>query len=264
VKFTTTRALLLAILIAASLLVFATAFVPGDFEVTTHDVGAGSQSRVRVVQISDLHIQQFGERESRLVQTIRDLQPDVIALTGDIIDDPENQQSLASFLGALEPVPRVAVLGNWEYWSGVDIGWLRKIYESSPNSHLLINQTTNIAIKSREFKFVGLDDFTAGKPRTSLIQRPTTAPTTIVLQHSPGLFHRTSGTSKDQICLSGHTHGGQVTFFGRALWTPPGSGDFLAGWYATAECRLYVSRGIGTSILPIRLGAHPEIAVFDF
>jgi hypothetical protein len=128
----------------------------------------------------------------------------------------------------------------------------------------LINQTANIAIKDREFKFVGLDDFTAGKPKTSLIQRPTSDPTTIVLQHSPGQFHRTIGITKDQICLSGHTHGGQVTFFGKALWTPPGSGDFLAGWYATAECRLYVSRGIGTSILPIRFGARPEIAVFDF
>jgi predicted MPP superfamily phosphohydrolase len=111
---------------------------------------------------------------------------------------------------------------------------------------------------------VGLDDYTAGKPKTSLIQRPISDSTTIVLQHSPGLFHRTSDISNDQICLSGHTHGGQVTFFGQALWTPPGSGTYLAGWYATAECRLYVSRGIGTSILPIRFGAPPEIAVFDF
>lgn len=263
-RFTTIRALLLAILIAATLFVFATAFVAGDFEVTTHVVGAEPHIKVRVIQISDLHIQHFGERESRLVQTIRDLKPDVIALTGDMIDDPRNQQPLESFLGALEPVPRVAVLGNWEYWSGVDIGWLRKIYESSPNSYLLINQTANIAIKGREFKIVGLDDFTAGKPKTSIIQRPTSGPTTIVLQHSPGIFHRTTGITEDQICLSGHTHGGQVTLFGKALWTPPGSGEYIAGWYKTAQCRLYVSRGIGTSILPIRFGARPEIALFDF
>jgi predicted MPP superfamily phosphohydrolase len=128
----------------------------------------------------------------------------------------------------------------------------------------LIDQTANIAIKGREFKIVGLDDFTAGKPKTSLMQRLTSDPTTIVLQHSPGLFHRTSDIINDQICLSGHTHGGQVTFFGKALWTPPGSGDYLAGWYQASECRLYVSRGLGTSILPIRFGARPEIAVFYF
>jgi predicted MPP superfamily phosphohydrolase len=230
----------------------------------SHDVGTGSQSRVRVVQISDLHIQHFKERESRLAQSLLDLKPDVIAFTGDIIDDPKNQQPLESFLRALEPVPRVAVLGNWEYWSGIDIGWLRTIYESSPDSHLLVNATVLVRVQGREHKFVGLDDFTAGKPKTSIIQHPTSEPTTIVLQHSPGIFHRTTGSSKNQICLSGHTHGGQVTFFGRALWTPPGSGDFLAGWYQTTECRLYVSRGIGTSILPIRFGAPPEIAVFDF
>jgi len=262
--FTSTQTILLATAAAATLLGFAVAVVPADFEVTTHDVGSASRSKVRVVQISDLHIQHFGERESRLALSILDLKPDVITFTGDIIDDPKNQQPLESFLGALESVPRVAVLGNWEYWSGIDIGWLRKIYESSPNSHLLINQTALVAIRDREFKFVGLDDFTAGKPKTSLIQRPTIGSTTIVLQHSPGIFHQTTGSSKDQVCLSGHTHGGQVTFYGRALWTPPGSGDFLAGWYATAECKLYVSRGIGTSILPIRLSARPEIAVFDF
>jgi len=261
---TTNRAISLALLGAVSLLVFAIAVVPGDFEVTIHVVGADSDAKARVVQISDLHIQHFGERESRLAQTIRNLKPDVIAFTGDIIDDPKKKRPLESFLGALEPVPRVAVLGNWEHWSGIDIGWLKKIYESSPDSHLLVNATASVKVQGRELKFVGLDDFTAGKPKTSLIQRPTSGLTTIVLQHSPGIFHRTTGITKDQICLSGHTHGGQVTFFGKALWTPPGSGDFLAGWYATAECRLYVSRGIGTSILPIRFGARPEIAVFDF
>jgi len=90
-----------------------------------------------VVQITDLHIQRCGERESQLAQSIRDLKPDVIALTKDITDNPDNQRSLESFLAALEPIPRVAVLGNWKYWSGINIGCLRKIYESSSESHLL-------------------------------------------------------------------------------------------------------------------------------
>ena len=64
------------------------------------------------------------------------------------------------------------------------------------------------------------------------------------------------------LCLAGHTHGGQVALFGFALWTPRGSGNFTAGRYDSTMCPIYVSRGIGTSILPIRLGARPEIAVF--
>ena len=254
-------ALTVLLTMAAGLLAYSGAVVPDDFEVTTHVVGADPQSNVRIVQISDLHIQQFGEKESRLTQIVQDLKPDVIALTGDILDDPNNQQPLEAFLGALEPIPRVAVLGNWEHWSGVDLERLRAAYEATPNSHLLVNQSAKISIRGNEITFVGLDDFTAGAPNRKLLQGPT-GTMRIVLQHSPGLFHRSSQTA-DQICLSGHTHGGQVTFFGKALWTPPGSGDFVAGWYQTAECRLYVSRGVGMSILPIRFGPRPEITVLD-
>jgi predicted MPP superfamily phosphohydrolase len=64
--------------------------------------------------------------------------------------------------------------------------------------------------------------------------------------------------------LSGHTHGGQVAPFGRPLYRPRGSGRYVSGWYRDADrVPMYVSRGIGTSVVPIRLGAVPEIAVFD-
>jgi len=52
--------------------------------------------------------------------------------------------------------------------------------------------------------------------------------------------------------------------FGLVLYTPPGSGSYKAGFYKTASCDLYVSKGLGTSVLPFRLGARPEIAVFEF
>ncbi|NTU65418.1 MAG: hypothetical protein HGB05_18960 [Chloroflexi bacterium] len=62
--------------------------------------------------------------------------------------------------------------------------------------------------------------------------------------------------------MSGHTHAGQLTLFGWSLWTRPGSGSYVAGWYDTPFCPLYVSKGIGTSLVPARLFARPEIAVF--
>ena len=63
--------------------------------------------------------------------------------------------------------------------------------------------------------------------------------------------------------LSGHTHGGQVKFLGFAPFTPQGSGRYLNGLYDDYEPKLYVSKGVGTSILPIRFGARAEIAIFD-
>jgi predicted MPP superfamily phosphohydrolase len=64
--------------------------------------------------------------------------------------------------------------------------------------------------------------------------------------------------------LSGHTHGGQIAPFGVALKLPHGSGGYVAGWYRGDGVPLYVSRGIGTSLVPIRIGATPELAQFDW
>jgi len=238
-------------------------------EVTTHTVGVGqvdgSNRKIRIVQISDLHLHGVADRDERLAELIRDLNADAIVFTGDIIDRAENLEPLASFLLALGPTPRIAVLGNWEYWSKVDLKRLREIYESTPQSSLLVNQKSTVEIRGREIEFIGLDDFTAGKPDTRLLRPQTSSVVRVVLQHSPGLYEEPELTvaSQNQICLSGHTHGGQVTLFGRPFWTPRGSGRFVAGWYETPTCRLYVSRGVGMSILPIRFGARPEVAVFE-
>jgi predicted MPP superfamily phosphohydrolase len=64
--------------------------------------------------------------------------------------------------------------------------------------------------------------------------------------------------------LSGHTHGGQVTFFGLPLILPEGSGRYCAGEYASGACELHVSRGIGNSTVDFRLFADPEIPVYGF
>jgi predicted MPP superfamily phosphohydrolase len=65
------------------------------------------------------------------------------------------------------------------------------------------------------------------------------------------------------LILSGHTHGGQVCLGGWAPVLPRGSGRYVAGWYTDGAIPLYVSRGLGTTMLPIRFGAVPEIAYFE-
>ena len=160
--------------LTAALAIYALNVEPDWVEVTTHTVGAGRADRlpgpIRIVQISDLHLRRFGDREVRLTQTIRNLKPGAIVFTGDIIDRAENLALLESFLAALGPTPRVAVIGNWEYWSTVDLQRLRSIYEATPNSSLLVNQRVALTLNGREFEFVGLDDFTAGKPDARLLR----------------------------------------------------------------------------------------------
>ena len=143
-------------------------------EVTTHSVEAvqsnGSNRKIRIVQISDLHLHGVADRDERLAEQIRDLNADAIVFTGDIIDRAENLEPLAAFLSALGSSPRFAVLGNWEYWSKVDLKRLRAIYESAPQSSLLVNQKAMVMLKGREIEFIGLDDFTAGKPDRRLLR----------------------------------------------------------------------------------------------
>lgn len=65
------------------------------------------------------------------------------------------------------------------------------------------------------------------------------------------------------LCLAGHTHGGQLALGGWTPYIPVGSGRFVAGFYDVPGCRLFVSLGVGTSVLPIRFGAPAEVVVFD-
>ncbi len=240
---------------------------PHWIQVTEHDLRRVPETeRIRIVQLSDLHLAPRDGSWTDLVKAIEGTKPDLIILSGDVIDTPDALPLLQSFLSGLGGFPVIAVLGNWEHWSGVDLEALRAVYEQRPLTHLLVNRLVTMPIRNRVIHIGGLDDFTAGHPDGSALGRPPTEGAAVLVQHSPGFFEGAgaeASRSTYDLCLAGHTHGGQITLLGLPLWTPPGSGSFRSGFYKTPTCRLYVSRGLGTSILPIRFGARPEIAVFD-
>lgn len=239
------------------------AYEPYSVEKVIHQVGEGEVG-LRVVQLSDLHLRGLGRREQVVIEELAKLKPDLVVLSGDVVDRRESIAVLERFLGQIPKVDTVAVLGNWEYWGDVDMSALRAAYAAHGVS-LLVNSEVKVHTKGKQIVVVGLDDATAGQPKLEQFAFNRQATKTILIEHSPGFFERPSEKSAHfDMCLSGHTHAGQVTLFGWAPWTPPGSGDFVSGWYETPICKMYVSRGLGTSILPIRLFARPEIAVFDF
>jgi len=126
-----------------------------------------------------------------------------------------------------------------------------------------------MTIGKQTLRVVGLDDFTAGRPDGSKLDPVCVGNgrDLILIQHSPGYFeleNRQSNMPKPMMSLSGHTHGGQVSLFGFAFWTPPGSGTFNRGWYDTEWGRLFVSRGVGTSMTKVRFASRPEVAVFEW
>jgi predicted MPP superfamily phosphohydrolase len=153
----------------------------------------------------------------------------------------------------------VASLGNWEHWGKIAREDLRKTYRDA-GATLLVNESLALADGVQVF---ATDDSTSGRPEFKMgAQRP--GQPQILRTHSPELLDRCpTDAAPMAVSLSGHTHGGQVRLGSRFVpFLPQGSGRFVAGWYRTAAGRAYVSRGTGTSILPIRFTCRPELPVF--
>ena len=245
------------------------AFVePQWITVSRHQIPSKNKRPVRIVQLSDLHIREIGTREHRVLAMVGELRPDVLVLSGDVIDRPESIETLDVFLAELPSAQKVAVLGNWEYWGNIRQDRLAQLY-ASRGVTLLVNARADLRVNGNDIAVIGLDDFTAGHPSVvGLLAGRKGEQALLLVQHSPGYFEQNGKDASDieaepTLCLSGHTHGGQVSFFGTPIWTPPGSGEFFSGWYRTSRCNLYVSQGIGTSGPPIRFWSRPEVAVFD-
>ena len=247
--------------VAASLAAYATLVEPIWLEIDEYQIGSDdANARITVLHLSDLHLHDFGRRERAVINAIAVARPDIVVLSGDVIDQRDALPVLKQFLSELPPTQTVAVPGNWEHWAGVDFTAMAATY-AEHKATLLVNTTLEVSIRGRKVQITGLDDHTGGQPVLPLTAA-LPADLSILIQHSPAWFTEPGfGTRRYELCLAGHTHGGQVTLFGRPLWRPQGSGHFIAGMYQLAGCPLHVSRGIGTSILPIRFGARPHISV---
>jgi predicted MPP superfamily phosphohydrolase len=219
----------------------------------------------KVMQISDLHLQSLNSQLKRLIRRINAQKPDLILITGDSIDKKENVFMLDQFLQGIDhSIPKFAILGNWEYWGDVDLEELRHTY-AGHNCELLINNSRQIIHNGKSIAITGLDDFVGGNANIDMALREfKKSDYHIILNHCPEygdiIAEKLKGRLHYDLMLSGHTHGGQINLFGFIPFKPKGSGRYLKGWYE--ELNMYVSKGIGTSILPARFMARAEIAVF--
>ena len=253
-------------LVITSLLVYGFVIGPRWVQVTLLQKQVGlKRETFKIAQLSDLHLSSIGAVEEATLRHLKVLQPDLIVLTGDVIDDRHALQALDDFLKSLPDAIKVAILGNWEHWSGADLHQLSALYKRH-QVRLLVNECMPLVVNGVHLSLAGLDDYTAGQPDLiKTLQQCTPGATIIMAQHSPGMFDEEPSPELGQIAfsLAGHTHGGQLAVGKNALFTPKGSGRYVAGRYQTAWGDLYVSRGIGTSMIPLRMGARPEIVLLE-
>ena len=241
---------------------------PSWLEVTEHDVEVADLPKgldgYKIVQITDTHLRSFDSIHHSVIKAAVEAKPNLIVLTGDLIEGPDGLPSVTPFLDGLKKTGAdvVAILGNWEHWSGVTARTISEIYKKA-DVRLLVNE--NLRHKSG-LVIAATDDGIGGRPdfQKTFKNLPTGEQPSLFLTHSPYLLDR---APKDEsplfdLSLAGHTHGGQGRVGPFAPYLPPGSGRFKDGFYDTALGRAYVSRGIGTSIVPARFLCRPEMTVF--
>ena len=218
----------------------------------------------RIVQLSDIHHSPFtsGKQIKRAVELANRLQPDIVALTGDYISKERRYAApCAELLGALRARYGVfAVLGNHDHWT--DAALITDLFRAEGIT-VLINQGMHFEQRGAAFWLAGVDDTMVGLEDLSLALAGGRADEMkLLLAHNPIILRRAARAGVDLV-LSGHTHGGQVSL--RSERSPSGRPRrrLLKGLARQGETQIYVTRGLGTVILPIRYGCPPEVSLLE-
>ena len=234
-----------------------------EAEVRLSDWPSG-QPPVRALLISDIHVagpDMSPARLARIVWQIEALGPDVVLVAGDLVSDRRLSTGHYSLAKAVAPLSRLtprlgtfAVLGNHDHWR--DAAEARNALEEA-GVRLLDNEAARagpLAIGGLDDAFTGRDDLPA---TLAAMRRVGGAP--VLLSHSPDPFPRIPGT--DMLMLAGHTHCGQIRLpLIGAISTMSEHGERYACGRVDEDGRtLIVTAGVGTSLMPLRMGAPPDM-----
>ena len=270
-----------AVLAAAALLV-----EPRRLTVTRHIIrspdAASRATTARVVLLTDLHLQSVGRFHEEIAREVARADPQVIVISGDSIDRDDALPLLGDFLSLLPPATaKFATWGNWEHYLDIKLPPIADVY-ARHGCRVLDNESVVAYVNGTRLLITGIDSSQDGRPDIAkALHGVEPAANHLVVAHCPVqrdhvvsyLRHGALGRSLDEppsaahtpsLVISGHTHGGQITLGGWAPVTPAGSGPYVAGWYRDASIPLYVSRGIGETMIPMRFSCPPEIAVFEW
>lgn len=248
-----------------------TALEINEYTIKSEKIGDGFDG-FRIAHLSDLHNTEIGKENGKLLEKLTESNPDIIVITGDLIDSRRTNISVAlNFTKkAVEIAPCYFVSGNHESRIS-EYAYLESELKKQGVT-VLDNKTaeiekagekiTLIGVRDPSFDFKGdfcdVDNFLK-----SSIEPLQTKTFTVVLSHRPELFDIYVNSGADLI-LSGHLHGGQVRlpFVGGLLSPDPSLfPEYDAGLFTENDTNMIVSRGIGNSAIPIRFNNRPEIIV---
>jgi predicted MPP superfamily phosphohydrolase len=219
---------------------------------------------LRIVHLSDFHYGPLVNPEhlERAVRAANDLHADLIALTGDYISQDRGYAApCAEMVGRLRARHGVfAVLGNHDHWT--DAALIADLFRAE-GIRVLINEGLRIDLRQETFWLAGVDDTMVGLEDLPLaLAGSSDDELKLLLAHNPIILRRAARANVDLV-LSGHTHGGQVTWRSEKNSSGRPRRRLLRGLGRRGNTQIYVTRGLGTVVLPIRYGCPPEISVLQ-
>ena len=230
----------------------------------------------RIAHVSDLHNTEMGKDNEKLLAILRDADPDMIAITGDLVDsrNTDIEVALQFVREAVKIAPCYYVTGNHEARIS-EYDELKEAMEAAGVT-VLKDAQTEISLTGEFITLIGVNDpsyqtdYLFGDAKTVMNTKLEELHTeqdrfTILLSHRPELFDTYADHSIDLV-LSGHAHGGQfrLPFIGGLV--APNQGlfpEYDAGIYTEGNTNMLVSRGIGNSILPFRINNRPEVILIE-
>lgn len=232
-----------------------------------------------IAQVSDLHNAEFGGGNGELLTILEEAEPDLIAITGDLIDSRRTDPvpALAFLEGAVELAPVCYVTGNHEFRAYDAYQDLKSQMEELG---VIVLENEAVVLEAVPLRVIGLDDLSFGvrsDPSASpeqILEDALTALApqageedlrTVLLAHRPEYVELYAQHGADLV-LSGHAHGGQVRLPGVGGLYAPGQGflpAYTSGLYQIGETSLVVSRGLGNSLFPLRVNNRPEVVLVE-
>lgn len=220
---------------------------------------------LRIAMISDIHVGMYMLEDDMIKYTeaINDLDPDMIFIPGDFVTSKTEEifPFVKAFSGLKSKYGIYTCLGNHDFFGDPNV-ITDKV--RGMGMKVLRNETEELEINGAKLMLSGVDDGRHANFKKVSYEATSLETTRILLCHKPYYFE-TAVAGKFDITLSGHTHGGQIVlvdFLGIKLTPAAFASQYISGKYRRGDSLLYVSRGIGTVGLPVRVNCPPEITVF--
>lgn len=231
-----------------------------------------SSKRLKVLHISDIHINLLRISAEKVKDVIRQESPDLILITGDYIEKPVQTSVFLDFLQKIKQSGKTYVcLGNHDYnaYNGNNEG-LEIFIREIRNLHVevLINSSVQLEKNSVKYNLIGIDDLREGRPdMEKALEGCFPAATNIAFSHNPDLALQLSRKHADYF-FCGHFHGGQI-------WMPFNLEFILLrkdklckrgikrGLHKINGINVYLNRGLGNVAIPLRFFSRPEISIYN-